>query len=67
MSLIYSRSPNTCVTSRSVRVTIEYTFKDHNLIQFHLLEVATNFSDPKQFITFSRGFLTFVASYNILF
>lgn len=51
----------------AVRMTIEYTFKDHNLIQFHLLEVATNFSDPKQFITFSRGFLTFFASYNILF
>lgn len=67
MSLIYSRSPNTCVASRSVRVTIEYTFKDHKHIQFHLFGVATNFYDPKQFVTFSRGFLTFFASYNILF
>lgn len=48
-------------------MTIEYTFKDHNHIQFHLFEVATNFYDPKQFVAFGRGFLTFVASYNILF
>lgn len=56
MSLIYSRSPNTCVTSWSVRMTIEYTFKDHKHIQFYLLRVATNFYDPKQFVTFSRVF-----------